>query len=422
MISLRIKKRHMQVNKESKKSKNNKKSSFLWFVPEIACICFVLIAVAALYYFYDIRLDAAIERSVFSVIIISVLGFSIRRNFPVVRHLEKRAVSNLGRFWACFAIGLVFSVVSVFIPSAAWPFTGFFVVLSLFSNPFLGMLGGSSLVIIATVLTGCKAGITVLYLIGGSLGVAAFFPLRDDLKIWRPLFLTLLGLFTCEMTGIILSSSSQISPEQFLLPGLNLIITGIIIFAGVRIYALKVKYSLRDRYQILNDTEYYLLADARENDKSAYKHIIHTSYFTERIARKLGMDTEALKCAGYYYRFCPLDEKERQEFFDAEEFPGRVTEILTEYTDFIAKRTGNKLRTRECGVLLFSHTIILAVIALYEKNPDIQISDKIDKLVDATFSRYEKGGVFSDSNLTLNDVNTMMKIFKEEKLYYELLR
>ena len=134
------------------------------------------------------------------------------------------------------------------------------------------------------------------------------------------------------------------------------------------------------------------------------------------------MDSEALKCAGYYYRFCPIDPVERAEFFESESFPGPARDILTEYSDFIAKRTRNRLKSRECAVLLLSHTIILAVIALYEKNPDADISQQIDTLVDATFSRYEKTGIFRESNLTMNDCSTIKKIFKEEKLYYELLR
>ena len=404
-------------------NKEVKKSSYLWFLPEILCILLACGAVTAVYFFYDMLLTAAVERCAFSVILLAVLGFAVRKQYPVVKYQEEAALSNLGRFWLIFILGLVFSFLCIFIPSAAWPFTGFFVVLTAFSNPFLGLLGGGTLVIIAAVITGSKAGIVILYIICGALGVAAFFPIKEgDIKIWRPMFITLLGLFTCEMTGIILTSSNRIAPEQFLLPGLNLIITGIIIFSGIRIYALKVRYRYRDRYQILNDTEYYLLARTREEDRKTYKYLIHTSYFSERIASRLGMNTEALKCAGYYYRFCPLDPDEREEFLNAESFPGPVKEILTEYTDFIAKRTKNKLYTRECAVLLYSHTVILAVIALLDRNPDIDIASQIDKIVDATFQRYEKGGVFSNSNLTYNDVNTMVKIFKEDKLYYELLR
>jgi len=400
----------------------NKKSSYLWFVPEIVCIFLVIAAVGAIYYFYDMQILAAVERSAFSVIILAVLGFAVRKHYPVKKYFEEEALQNLKRYWLIFLLGLVFSLLCVFIPSAAWPFTGFFVVLSAFSDPFIGMLSGTCLIIIATVITGSKAGIMILYLICGGIAIATFFPIKKEIKIIKPLLITLLCLFTCEVTGIVLSSTNQISPEQFLLPGLNLIITGIIIFGGLRLYALKVTYSLRDRYQILNDTEYYLLADMRENDKRTYKHLIHTSYFTERIASRLNMDSEALKCAGYYYRFCPIDPAERAEFFEGENFPGPVRDILTEYSDFIAKRTRNRLKSRECAVLLLSHTIILAVIALYEKNPDADIQEQIDKLVDATFSRYEKTGIFQESNLTMNDCGTIKKIFKEEKLYYELLR
>ncbi len=417
---MKIKKSLMEENKEKKVKKEN--NSALWFVPEIVSMVIVLVYIFGLFYFYDMLISAAVERAAFSVIMIAVLGFAVRKQFPVMKLNMELSVKNLGRFWWVFIVGLVASLLSVFIPSAAWPFTGFFVVLAVFSNSFLGMLGGTTLLIIAAVTTGSKAGIVILYLICGGVGIAAFFPIKDEIKIWRPLLVTLLSLFTCETTGIILTSTNQIAPEQFLLPGLNIIITGIIIFLGLRLYALKVKYPYRDRYQLLNDTEYYLLAQTREDDKKTYKHVIHTSYFTERIATRLGLNVEAMKCAGYYYRFCPAAYEEREEFFEKEHFPGEVCEILTEYSDFIAKRTKNRLKSRECAVLLYSHTIIHAVIALYEKNPDTDITSQIDKLVDATFSRYEKAGIFAYSNLTYNDVTTMMKIFKEEKLYYELLR
>ncbi len=399
------------------------KQSYLWFLPEIIGIVICLIITAVIYFFFDLETNATIERVVFSVIAVAILGTAVRKQYPVIKYSEHEAIVNLGRFWVIYLIGLALTAATLFIPSAAWPFTGFFVVLSAFSSPFLGILGGTSLVLISALFCGSKAVIVILYILAGSLGVAVFFPIKgDDIRIGRPLFITLLGLLACEMTGILLSSSRTLSPEQFLLPGVNVIITGIMIFIGIRTYALKVRYKLRDRYQMLNDTEYYLLAHTRENDRRTYKLLIHTSYFTERIAARLGMNVEALKCAGYYYKFCPLGIKDRQDFLDGEDFPEEVREILIDYTDFIAKRTHNKLATRESAVLLFSHTIIVAIVSLYEKNPDIKITSQIDKIVDATFARYEKAGLFDSSNLTYNDINTMKKIFKEEKLYYELIR
>ncbi len=407
---------------ERRSESENPKNSYLWFVPEIICLVICAVLAAVVYFFFDLEPTAAIERLVFSVIAVAIIGTAVRKQYPVVKYSEEDALTNLGRFWTIYIIGLCLTGVTLFIPSAAWPFTGFFVVLAVFSSPFLGLVGGCSLVMISALLCGSKAAIVILYILCGSLGIAVFFPIKGDIRIGRPMFITLLGLLACEMTGIILSSSRQLSPEQFLLPGVNVIITGIMIFIGIRTYALKVRYKLRDRYQLLNDTEYYLLAATRENDRRTYKILIHTSYFTERIAARLGMNSDALKCAGYYYKFCPLGVKERQEFLDGENFPEEVREILIDYTDFIAKRTHNKLATRESAVLLFSHTIIVAIIALYEKNPEIKMSTQIDKIVDATFMRYEKAGLFDSSNLTFNDVNTMKRIFKEEKLYYELLR
>lgn len=398
------------------------KSSLWWFLPEIISIIVVLSAIVLAYFYYNPSLNSCVENGSFSVIILVVLGMAVRKLFPVIKGFENDAIANLKRFWIVLILGLVLSIVCVFIPVSAWPFTGLFVVLSVFSSPILGMLGGTALLIIATILTGAGSGILVLYLICGGLAISVFCPIKGEIKLFRPMSITLLGLFACLMTGIILSSDKQISYEQFLLPCLNLIITAIILFAGLRYYALKVQFSLRDLYQQLNDTEYHLLADAKENDKKTYKHSIHTSYFCERISNKLGMDSEALKCAGYYYRFCPTEENLREEFLENENFPGPVKKILTEYTDFISKRTNNKVQTRECAVLLCAQTVVVAVIALYEKDSTIKMDEQIDRIVDAAFSRYEKADVFKYSNLTFNDLNTMKEIFKGEKLYYDFLR
>ena len=405
-------------------SENNKsEKQVIWFLPEIISILLMLLVMAALYFVYNTSLNVILQIGTFSVVSIAILGLTIRKLYPIIQGEEETSLNNLNLFWVIFIIGLVLSVVCIYIPTPAWPFTAFFVLLSIFSTPHIGLLGGSILLINAVLISGNSAGILVLYLICGFLAVSCFFPAADDeIKIAKPLFITLLGLFLCETAGIVISAEAQLSFNQFIYPIFNLIITSILIIAGIRLYAIKIKYKLRDNYQILNDTEYPLLVSLRESDKKSYKICVHTSYFCERIARRLNMSIEDLKCAGYYYRFCPTDPEARSEFFDHENFPVNVRNILTEYSNFISKKTHNRLKTRECCALLCSQTVVVAVIAMFEKNPDMNTEEQIEKLIDAAFLRYEKAGVFSYSNLTFNDLNNMKTIFKEEKLYYDFLR
>ena len=131
-----------------------KKHSYLCFLPEIISIVICIIITAVIYFFFDLETNAAIERVVFSIIAVAILGTAVRKQYPVIKYSELEAIVNLGRFWVIYLIGLALTAATLFIPAAAWPFTGFFVVLSAFSSPFLGILGGTSLVLISALFCG----------------------------------------------------------------------------------------------------------------------------------------------------------------------------------------------------------------------------------------------------------------------------
>lgn len=52
----------------------------------------------------------------------------------------------------------------------------------------------------------------------------------------------------------------------------------------------------------MNDPEYVLLTDLKQYSKKAYYHAVHTAYFCEKIARKIGADEMLAKAGGYYHK------------------------------------------------------------------------------------------------------------------------
>jgi hypothetical protein len=146
---------------------------------------------------------------------------------------------------------------------------------------------------------------------------------------------------------------------------------------------------------------------------------LHTAYFCDRIASALGLDTDIVKCAGYYHELTPADKNAREDFYLDMRFTNALKYILDEYTAYI-KNPGISLSSREAAVLVCSKTVVMAVMAVFEKDRDADIDTS--KLTDAVFERFIKKGTFDKCDITFSDISEMKKIFKEEKLYYDFLR
>jgi hypothetical protein len=269
-------------------------------------------------------------------------------------------------------------------------------------------------------LSGGGAGIFFLYFVSGVFALIFFLPLKKDFHILIPLALSLACLLVCEMSGILLTRNATLSAEQFLLPAANMIVTALILVGGIRFYSSKVLYQLRDLYQYLNDTEHPALVKLREKDRKEYLQSIHTAYFCDRIGKKLGLDTDVLKCAGYYHRLCPAKAEEREAFYEEMNFPGEVRKVLNEYEDYLLRTKKYSIVSRESAVLLSSQTVIMAVLTLFEKSRET--TPDIDRIVDAAFAKFEEHGTFFGSDIGFREYLIMKQTFKEDKLYYDFLR
>lgn len=86
------------------------------------------------------------------------------------------------------------------------------------------------------------------------------------------------------------------------MPAANLVVSGILLLGILKFFSGAVVFRDRVRYLDLNDTENQILAKYRQTDRTEYFQCIHTAYFCERIALKLGLDKDALKCAGLYHK------------------------------------------------------------------------------------------------------------------------
>ena len=363
--------------------------------------------------------EGLIQIAVFSLMLGGIASLSIRKCYPVSE--TDPIISNKRKriFWLFTYISMFLSALFSFFPNTMWVFMPVYIILSLFSTPFIGTVVASVLLTGCTIITGSGIIIFFLYFISGVFAVIIFLPLTLEMKFGLPAFLSGLCLLACEVSGIILSVNQRLDLQLFILPLANCLISIIIIYSAFRGYSTAFLYKYSDLYQTLCDTENDYLLELKDTSPKSYMVSIHTAYFCDRISTAIGLDKDIVKCAGYYHELTPTDIESRDAFYDEMGFTGALMDILDEYKDY-SLNPGVSIERIESAVLIISRTIVMTVMAVFEKDINTELDSS--KLTDAVFDRFIKRGNFNSCDITFADINAMKKIFKEEKLYYDFLR
>ena len=386
-------------------SENSKQKSGNMFLAEAGSMLLVGLYIFTLTYFEVVKLkmDTMVCYLVLAVLGIAAIGFECRR--------KSRQGMKVSSFWTCFLTGMLVSFVCVFLPDDAWPFLPVFVLLGLFGSMELSVFGGAILLLIPVCLTGSGTAVFFMYLISGIVGAVLFSGLGNDFRFGVPLLLSETGLFVCEFAGSVLLKNARPEVDFFVLPMANVLVCAVLLFVILRFYSERVVYRYRGQYADLNDPESPILAQLRKTDKRAYMQSVHTAYFCERIAVKLCLDAEALKCAGYYHDLKdPVLAEKKQKLMEEKSFPPGVMAILED----------EKVLLKDTVVLLTSEAVIRQILIAIERSEDKTVN--YDGIIEDVFASFEKKRTFSESEITMRELNTMLKIFKEEKLYYDFLR
>ncbi len=318
-------------------------------------------------------------------------------------------------FW--YIVGIAIEGACVFLPVTGWPLVPMFVIISIYSSPLMGIVGGTSFLLGSVLLTEAGLPVFLLYFISGIIGVCMFNKLDDRYRVAVPLIVTGLSILVNETAEIIIFENVTLSFERFIVPVANVFVSIIILVIVLKIFSGKVIYKNRDKYMEINDTECELLIRLREINKDEYFESIHVAYFCDKIAKKLELNDQAAKAGGYYQSIGIL--KGDKSWSVAEvicneyDFPQEVKDILKEYL------TGTGLITgKEAGILYFSDAVITSIMYLIRNG---QTELDYPQIIDSVFKKKQASPRFARSKLSIDEIRIMKQLFIEEKLYYELL-
>ncbi len=384
-----------------------------FLVPELIFTMIASAGIWAVCYFKQMPFEHTLKAIVMTALGIAVTGFRVRREYfrgdiPYVNRM------HIDRFWLGMLYSLLFAFACAFLPKAGWPFPAVFVMLSLYSTPAIGVMASATALMIPVMIGGASADIFFLYLVSGIFAVSLFCPLEEDSRFTLPLALSMMCLLLCETADIILVANARPKLEMFVVPAVNIILSAVLLAGILKLFAQQALYWFRDKYLELNDTESPLLAELRESDRGRYMKAIHITYFTERLAGRLSMDVDAVKCASYYHVF----GEDILNIMEEWEFPPKAREILAEYFTHRNEPRKNPIRHKEAAVIFCSNAVIELVLPLAASGGKADYDAVIDELFQSLMDR----GFFDDCDITIRELWVLQNIYKEEKLYYDFLR
>lgn len=405
-----IMKQKRTTEAERNMEENNLKLTWKNIVPELLVMILAGGSMFGHGFLSSASVDVTMRNIVTVVLGIAIVGYALRQEY-LNSLLAYNNKEHLLRFWVAVIIGFVIAFACIYLPAGGWPFLTVYVMLSLYSSLNIGVTTASVLLLIPTLLSGASVGIFFLYFISGIFAAYLFRNLENEFKIGVPWLLSMMCLLVCETANVVLAANEQLSMELFIVPVINMIITTILLIGFLNIFSRTVVYQYRENYLEINDTENPILAEYKQKDRTEYFQCVHTAYFCERIARRLALDVDALKCAGYYHKlYGQLIQQEK-----APAFPPEAVLILKEYQE---KRAN--VMHKETAVLLCADAIVSAISFMFSKSKEKILN--YDSVIDAVFKKFLDAGTFNECDITIYELKTMQKIFKEEKLYYDFLR
>ncbi len=388
--------------------KDRRRITFLKLLPELGSMLLAAAGIYGISFWSQDAFDIILRNMVMAATGVAITGFHLRRQY-LNGELSYDNEEHFLRFWTCFLIGLAAALACSFLPVGGWPFLTLFVMLALFSSAGTGILAASMLLMLPMLVSGASVEIFFLYFVSGVFGVTLFRDMDKEFKIGLPLTLSLLCLFVCETAIVVLPVNTRLNLELFVVPAVNLIISCILLVGMLKLFSTMVVYRYREKYFELNDTENQLLVGYKERARADYFLCIHTSYFCERIGKKLSLDVDALKCSGYYHRW----GEELPALMEEKAFPPKAAGILKEFMEKSCKQ-------KETAVLVCADAVVNTISYMLAKDKDKPI--EYVQVIDAVFKRFTDKHTFSQCDITQRELNIIQKIFKEEKLYYDFLR
>lgn len=364
------------------------------------------------------RLDDIFVANVLRLVLLSVIYI-----FVVITAFFKNGFfynneKHPGRFLTVYALGILLVVLNTFVTDKLWLFLPLAVSLVLFSGLQTGIVSYILLLYLQMVLVDADPIVFFAYVCIGIIGIMLFSYLDMDFLFGLPLFTGLVLVFATLLT-MEFAANGHLQFDAFLYAAINIFVSFLLLTFVLKYVSYHILHKNRDKYQEINDPEFALLTELKNTSQRAYYHAVHTAYFSEKLARRIGADEMLAKAGGYYHKIGKMrgsnNLKNALEIAKEYQFPPQLVQLLKEYG---GKNT--VLRSKEATIVVLADAMVSSVMFLFEKDKNAVLD--YEQIVSVVFKKQIGSGLLDHSDLTMDQLRQIRTMFMEETLYYDFLR
>lgn len=322
------------------------------------------------------------------------------------------------RFTVVFVIGLGLCIGMTWMPYLLWPYLILCVWLTIFSNMQIAMGAFLYLLSFHALLAEMQMTQWIVFCLIGMTGIVLFSDEKVTLAFRMPLFEALLCQ-SCFLLLLDFSLQRRLTFDAALFVAIQLFVSFMVLLISLKVLCLHVLHKDFNRYQEINDPEYVLLTELKKRNSKEYYHAIHTAYFCEKIARKIGADEMLAKAGGYYHRIGLLRGNKNLKNLLAiareHRFPPALVQLLKEYGTKNVNPT-----SKETAIVIYADAMVSSVSFLYEQDKDAKLD--FERVANVVFQKQMDSGILKDCEITMKELSVIRNTFMEENLYYDFLR
>ena len=305
------------------------------------------------------------------------------------------------------------------VPFLTIPFSVIGIILLLHSNVVTAVYSYCYFLTMMAMLDRLTMGQFLLLFLTGLCGIVSFSVMNREYRYAGSLAAYICFLMIAQISYAFLDEETLANSDTFLYIAIQLFAAFVLVLAILKIFGKIHIYSDLSVFEKMNDPEYELLAQLKKIDKKAYFHAVHTAYFADKAARKIGADHMLAKAGGYYHRIGLIQGQDTIQntllVGTSCKFPVSLMDLLKEY----GTKIGTQL-SKEAAIVQIADAVVSSISYLFEKNDSLQVN--YEQVVDVIIRKKMDKGDFSYCELSLKDLQQIKLMFKEERLYYDFLR
>ena len=369
-------------------------------------------------YFHDARLSGMLKN-----LLLDIIGaFAISFSFWASSYKGELSWWNEGHILryslvVAFCTGALYGM--PYLPFLAAPAAAAAVVMTIFSGGFCALVSYLFMIMQYIFLSGLLSEQAMVLVFSGLLGIVLFKSLDREFRYVGLLFAYLVGDLVCCSIYYAAADLGTDLGDSLMYLGIRLFSETAAILILLKLTGKYCIYRDEDFYKQINNPEHKLLAQLKKNNKEVYMNAVHTAYLSEKISRKIKINTALAKAGGYYHKIGVLEGTDPIESTlkvgRDNKFPKPLMKLLEEYGD---KKCGRL--SKEAAVVQLSDSVVSYITHMFQEDNDA-VPD-YEKIIDTMIRKKMHRRDWRGCELTVDELCKIREGLVEVKLYYDFLR